>query len=205
MSLLNRDGNFGKYWGNTYDSSTPLTYNQMQENALYLYNALSSTGWTLNSICGMLGNMQTESSINPGRWQNDIVGNMSDGYGLVQWTPATNYTNWVSGDPSTMDNQISRIYYELDNNLQWIPTSTYPLSFNDFKNSNQSPEYLAYAFLANYERPADPNQPLRASQAREWYNYLQNIIPTIKIKKHHFKFYLFNKNKNIITKLRKCQ
>jgi hypothetical protein len=76
------------------------------------------------------GNMQSESAINPGRWQSDIV-MPSDptyaGYGLVQWTPYTKYTNWIVNqgfsDPSEMDANIFRILYEVANNLQWIATS----------------------------------------------------------------------------------
>lgn len=65
MGLEQRTGTYGTYWGNTYDSSNSLTMAQMQVNALYLYSALSNAGWTLNAICGMLGNMQSESAINP--------------------------------------------------------------------------------------------------------------------------------------------
>lgn len=65
MSLQQRTGNFGTYWGNTYDSSTALNMSQMQINATYIYSALTNYGWTLNAICGVLGNMQSESSINP--------------------------------------------------------------------------------------------------------------------------------------------
>lgn len=65
MGLEQRTGTYGTYWGNTYDSSTVLSMAQMQINATYIYSALTTYGWTLNSICGMLGNMQSESSINP--------------------------------------------------------------------------------------------------------------------------------------------
>ena len=80
------------------------------------------------SCWNVAGNMQSESAINPGRWQSDIV--MPDptyaGYGLVQWTPYTKYTNWIVNqgfsDPSEMDANIFRILYEVSNNLQWIAT-----------------------------------------------------------------------------------
>lgn len=74
--------------------------------------------------------MQSESAINPGRWQSDIVMPFDPtyaGYGLVQWTPYTKYTNWIVNqgfsDPSEMDANIFRILYEVANNLQWIATS----------------------------------------------------------------------------------
>lgn len=65
-----------------------------------------------------------------------------------------------------MDNNLSRILYEIQNNLQWIATSQYNYSFSDFTQSTDSPYNLALAFLANYERPADPNQPIRRNSSR---------------------------------------
>lgn len=74
--------------------------------------------------------MQSESAINPGRWQSDIVMPQDStyaGYGLVQWTPYTKYTNWIVNqgfsDPSEMDANIFRILYEVANDLQWIATT----------------------------------------------------------------------------------
>lgn len=189
MGLIQRTGTYGTYWGNTIDSSNALSQSQMEENALYIYNYLTNKGWTLNAICGLLGNTQTESTHNPGRWEGEDVGNLNGGFGIVQWTPATNYLNWVSGDPTTMDNNLSRIIYEINNNLQWIPTPSYNYSFTDFIHSNDTPYNLAMAFLANYERPADPNQPIRGTQAENWFTYLGGVIPSRK--KHNFKWVLY--------------
>ena len=65
MGLEQRTGTYGTYWGNTYNSSNTLTLEQEQINATYIWNALGSQGWTLNAVAGMLGNMQSESTINP--------------------------------------------------------------------------------------------------------------------------------------------
>jgi hypothetical protein len=67
--------------------------------------------------------METESSINPGRWQSDRVGGEAEGHGysLVQWTPYTKYTEWCFqngyDDPSEMDSALARINYEVLNNI----------------------------------------------------------------------------------------
>lgn len=199
--IIERTGTYGSYFGTTYNDSAALTQSEMEVNALYIYNSLISSGWSIESICGMLGNMQVESTLNPGRWENDSVEGdpTGHGYGLVQWTPYTNYTDWAisSGysDPSIMDANLARINYELENNLQWIPTLTYPLSFVAFKVSNASPDILAMAFLANYERPADPNQPIRGEYALAWYDYLKGY--SISLKPHRFKWVLYaNKLRN---------
>ena len=167
MGLEQRTGLYGTYWGNTYDSSNALTLEQMKINALYIWSYLYHEGWTLNAVAGILGNMQTESSINPGRWQSDRVGGnpSGHGYGLCQWTPYTKYTDWIlPSDPSLMDNNISRIIYEVNNNLQWGNDSLGnppPYSFYEFTQSTQSPYDLAINFLRYYEKPAEYNQPIR--------------------------------------------
>ena len=87
-----------------------------------------------------------------------------------------------------MDNNISRILYEVENNIQWIATSTYNYSFYEFTQSTDTPYNLALAFLANYERPADPNQPSRGTQAEHWYEFLGGITPTPTPTKKQHKF-----------------
>lgn len=195
--------------GGSYAVPTPISKNEyltdaeMQNNAIYIYWYLSNRGWTLNAIAGMLGNMQTESTINPGIWESLTV-NTSNGYGLVQWTPATKYLSWCEEnglEPSSMDSALKRIIYELENGLQYIATDSYPETFAEFAVSTKTPTYLAMAFLANYERPADPSQPIRGEQAEYWYTYLSGISFGTKTKRRRkFNFILFGNRKwrNII-------
>ena len=67
----------------------------MVNNAEIIKTYFSGKGWTINAISAIVGNMFAESGINPGRWENDDVGNLSGGFGLVQWTPATRIRNWI--------------------------------------------------------------------------------------------------------------
>lgn len=202
-----RTGTFGSYYGSYFNESEPLTTSEMEVNAKYIYSYFSNKGWSINSIAAILGNMTTESSLNPGRWQSDNVGNTSGGYSLVQWTPSTNYTNWVEGDPSEMDNALSRIIYELENNLQWISTDSYPLSFTEFTKSNSAIDYLTTAFLKNYERAGVENLSSRIEYANQWYSVISGEEPstpggsgsgssTTK-KKKGFNFILFNRRRKI--------
>lgn len=161
----------------------PLSQEQMENNATLLWQFFQTRGWSLNAVCGMLGNIQAESTINPGRWQEGIV-EPQQGYGLVQWTPSTNVTDWLTANDYPIDSgngQCERIVYEKDNNLQWIPTSSYPYSFTSFSTSTDSPYDLAMAFLANYERPAEPNQPARGMLAEIWFEYLtgKTFVPRL--------------------------
>lgn len=156
-------------------SNQYLSLEEMTINAEYIVSHLMSRGWSKNAVAGMLGNMQTESTINSGLWQNRDEGNLSLGFGLVQWTPATKYIDWANENGYAIDDidgQLERLEYEIQNKLQWIPTTNYPLSFASFKVSTETPEYLAQAFLKNYERPKNQNQPLRSTQARYWFDNL---------------------------------
>lgn len=153
-----------------------LTESEMETNARYIYTTLVARGWSPTAVCGMLGNMETESTINPGIWQNLDAGNVSLGFGLVQWTPSTKYTSWCDArglDPSHMDSALARIEWELENGEQFYPTDYFPVTFAEFKVSTETPSHLAKVFLRNYERPADPDQPARSSQAEKWYTLLK--------------------------------
>ena len=205
-----REGIYGYYSGSPYTKSESLTKDEMRLNATYIYKSLGIYGgWTMNAICSILGNMQAESTINPGRWQSDKVGSTSNGYGLVQWTPSTKYTGWCSSngfsDPSEMDANLSRIVYEVENGLQWIPTDSYPLTFEEFTKSHESIEYLAKAFLLCYERPADKSasvQNYRSQLAYAWHTYFETgslpdlpDTPTVTRKKRKYNFLILNANK----------
>ena len=133
--------------GNRY-----LSLSEMQNNADIIHYFFRAAGWTDNAIAAMLGNMQSESTINPGIWEGLVP--YDGGYGLVQWTPYTNYSNWAGdGWQDNGQKEMERIIYELNNGLQWYATTKYDMSFEDFTTSQDTPSYLAQVWLYNYERP----------------------------------------------------
>lgn len=157
----------------------------MENNANIIDGILSPAGWSYNAIAAIIGNMQAESGVNPARWENDNVGNLSGGFGLVQWTPATKLMEWLleeyeSTDYTNGDYQIARILYELENGLQYAPTTGFPESFAEWSISDKPPGYLAAAFMRNYERPLKQGlgaQIARARLAEKWYEFLTGIAP----------------------------
>lgn len=159
--------------GNRY-----LSIGEMQNNAAIHFAKLLEKGWTVEAISGMLGNEQKESSINPGIYQNlDATHAQPWGFGLVQWTPWTNWSEWASANGYAMDDgygQLEWIDTQTAPTGQWIPTSNYPETFAEFKASTKGPEYLAYCFMNNFERPSDRNQPERQANARYWYEWFNN-------------------------------
>ena len=164
--------------GNRY-----LSESEMKNNAEIVYSYMLSKGWTINAICGMLGNMQSESGINPGIWQSLIEGSGGGGgFGLVQWTPWTNFTNWAddNGYEWTDGNAQLKWIDEVTASFgQWIPTTSYNLSFDEFKKSTKTVEWLASAFLKNFERAGVEVEEQRQAQAVAWYEYLTGVTPEI--------------------------
>ena len=181
--------------GNRYLSS-----DEMKNNAILAFRYLSSKGWSLNAIAGVLGNMEIESTINPGIWQN-LTETASNGFGLVQWTPSTNFTEWAISKGYAIDDgnaQLRWIDEETVNNGQWIPTSDYDLSFDEFKKSSKDPSWCASAFLKNFERAGVEKEMDRRVNAIAWKIYIETSedlpgSPTTKPKKKKkFNFILFN-------------
>lgn len=174
-----------------------LTSAEMHQNAAYIWWFLSQRGWTANAVAGMLGNMEVESSINPGIWESLNEGNTAGGFGLVQWTPATKLINWAESNGyeyTEMDTQLLRICWEQENeNGQFSSAGTsYDMTFTEFKESTLSPYELGLIFLACYERPLDPNQPARGENAEYWYTYITGLVFTKKRKrKRGYNFVLF--------------
>lgn len=195
------------YGGYTRDSQEAI------ENGLECVTLLLSLGWTTNSASAVWANIGFEGAYNPWRWESDVVLPVGDwrindpnagiihGYGLPQFTIpskylyapsaqsdpdyAPNYSN-LSGQPHDGASQLRFI----DGHADYIPTATYPLSFAEFKLSTQSPEYLASAWLYNYERPLTPSATVevRKREARYWFDLWGGISPTERKK---FKYWLY--------------
>ena len=79
-----------------------LSSNEAKNNMDMIYSAFSSQGYTLEAVSAIIGNMNNESAMNPWRWQEDRVV-YSAGYGLIQFTPASDYIN-LTGVPNHAPN-----------------------------------------------------------------------------------------------------
>lgn len=159
-----------------YNPNDNITQEQMIHNAKIIATLLAMAGMSNTAIAAILGNMQAESGVNPGVWENHKP--FEGGYGLVQWTPYTKYSEWWgNGWEGNGDAEVKRIIFEMQNDLQWISTVEYPESFKEFWISNKDPRYLAQVFVKNYERPSDPDQDFRSDYAEWWYeNVTKGVI-----------------------------
>lgn len=173
--------NWLSYYGNGYDAQQ-WTQQQRAQNVDIIAGYFLDNGWTPNAVAAMLGNMQAESYINPGQWQHGYpVGSYSPtcGYGLVQWTPWYEKIGpWTDNDLTNYDLQLTRIQYEVDNNIQWEndrPGIHYDESFYDFTQSTASIDYLTRCFFWCYEYGTWSDN--RITWANYWYTYITDNPP----------------------------
>lgn len=167
-----------------------LDKEQKQGNATEIWNILARRGWTVNSVAAILGNMETESTLNPNVWEGFVVRpeNTQLGFGLTQWTPANKIRSWLRSNGYQVDSgagQIDRLIKEMEDGLggQYSinKNKLYPISRTDFIKSTSDASVLASAFMYNYERPSSESVRLtesdRRRQASEWYGYLTGTEP----------------------------
>lgn len=162
-----------------YAPDAYLTQEHRRDNARLVKAYFTALGWSVNAICALLGNMDVESTINPGLIQGrkTELDPAEDGYGLTQWTPASKLINWAERESYTWRNdgntQCKRIEYEWQNELQW--EQNIAMSFAEFATSAEDIAYLTRVFCRNYERPGDPNMPERVARAQKWYRLLYGL------------------------------
>lgn len=164
-----------------------LTETEMQHNAKIIYRNLVKRGWTLNAIAGLLGNFEAESTINPAIWQSLNEGNMSGGYGLAQWTPATKLSNFASDWQTNHNKQLDFLQYHLENPSEhWVKRGDYTgWTITMFVASTEDPYTLACVFAWNYEGSAvvlwgtdaekEALKQKRGNAATKWYNFLKTV------------------------------
>lgn len=177
------------HWGSEYYSDVMDRFGEAQvNNANIIFSYLYKNGFSRAPIMAMLGNMMTESYLNPGQWQHGYSpydGNEYNGMGLVGWTPYWRITDWLTSHGYDLNDAESYGYGMLDKLIEecfdpqevtWIATDSYPISFSEFAgDTSHSIEWLTNAFLYNYERPATTPQPDRAEQAKKWSEILPEV------------------------------
>lgn len=165
-----------------------LPWEQQIQNAVNVNNFFKEKGWALTPRMALLGNMTGESTINPGLIEVG-GGTTSDGpgRGLVQWTPGTallkvldvlygGHADWSDGNK-----QLAAMWAEYEEasglanrgiEKQWYATSAYPISYAEWAHdTSHNLDWLVYAFMANYLRPATLDHPERVTYANQWANH----------------------------------
>ena len=166
-----------------------LSTAQMETNAKYIRNYLQNQGWSLNAIAAVLGNWQSECTLNPNRPQKSTYPSTTGCvFGLPHWTPwGKKYGAWCQANgianmarddnpAGEIEPQIAYHEYECTRGYNggktWFNNRGYHYTWSQFKTSTDNPATLAAAYYWQYERSAANDPGSRPSQATAWYNYL---------------------------------
>lgn len=169
-----------------------LSLLEKKQNATYIYHYLIKSGWSENAVCGLLGNIYSETGMNPGVWQKWQDTNL--GYGLVQWSPCQDYLIFLRKRQEMMEKGVmeademaaknplfllnSQLEF-LDGNLTgkeemksenygWIRKEAYGrMTAEEFRISDHEIGELALAFEACYERSSHGREE-RTRNAYVW-------------------------------------
>ena len=186
--------------------NTPLTTEQKETNAQFVWSYLGARGWTLDAVSGLLGNMEAESTINPNRVETVAIDRWPNwgnyGFGSAQWTPW--YTRQKSDgtwyDPANYhgsDNPTYGYWAELNGYTVAADGSGTIGNFEpqlDYLNANlgtgagktwvsnyklavAGPEQAAKDFYVYYERSEVGTWGDRPERARRWYDFLSGSQP----------------------------
>lgn len=152
-----------------------------EKRAWRIYDILCNNGFTKQSACGILGNIQQETG---GTFDPDTVQIGGPAYGLVQWDgssyPLVGPATWdgkvyvqnlfnaagIKEPITSLDAQVRLLIWTFTNG-QWMGV-VQPTTVDGFK-ACTDPRQAAYAFERNYERPA-ATHPERQDYAVNWYN-----------------------------------
>lgn len=137
---------------------------------------------TKEAMAGVLGNMRRESYLNPGQQELGKSGNVQYGYGLIQWTPSTSLTSYVTG--SWYDGNVQCGLIEREGNLdaslggaRWIKTAEYSYTWQEFCQLTDVAE-ATKAYLFERERAGVSALEQRLAYANEEYEILGDTPPT---------------------------
>ncbi len=189
-------------WHNKQTGYYSRTSTEAYDNAIEVYNILSSWGWHRSSVCALLGNMEVESGYNPWRWQGDSVPvegnsayigtnpstNTNHAYGLMQFDPPYKYLhsnastlpqfgiNYSDRTGSTSDG-YAQLWWTHNMTVpmgQYIPTPSYTDTWDEFihNTNNRGIAYLATEWCRNWERGTWDNN--RVYGAQYWDQTLPN-------------------------------
>lgn len=177
-----------------------LSQSQMQANVDVLYPEMKRRGWSDNAIAAMLGNWESECTINPNRpqYKSSFPTGGKGGFGFAQWTPYSNKILWycrnvlvppVEGDKTDTNPasdyvlQLNYHDWECQNGLKgegkktWYSNHGYSYTWNDFLHSTDDVAELAEAYYWEYERSAAGSAGSRPANAEKWYTYITGLDP----------------------------
>lgn len=181
-----------------------ITDTETHDNCTEIYNVLSGLGWTLNAICGFIGNCAFESVYNPWSWESNqplastdtylIDNSLTHGYGLSGFTPSGKYLHYPQSmsspyyapcftdtvstlDPNNAIDGIAQLErVNVGDNAVYVARE--PVTFQQYINSTDIVARLTYVWMRNHENPASYSSLQdRINAAEYWYQVLSGGTP----------------------------
>lgn len=160
-----------------------FTTAQQENNVLEIYNYFRNYDMTLEALCGILGNMSKESTMNPGIKQGD---DPSLGWGLIQWSPHHWLVDWCEKlglDWYDGNAQLRRIVAEgektTDDGYSWWNTvEGYRYSWREYCQITDVDLALEAYFYIRI-RAGKPDMQTRYEWAHYWYEFLSGEEPPV--------------------------
>lgn len=186
------------------DQYGQLTEDQILGNAQMVDAFMRPRFWSVESIAAMCGNLAQESYINPGQWEGGQYENMSRGYGLGQWTPATKLRDFAEERGLTWrGNGNTQCIYIDAWEEQWHASTMEngtlqnpPITFDQFKQNatNLSVDRLCelwyfYWEEPTYEYPEYKSLPVRKAWAAKIYELIAGTNPPQPIPQSSFNLF----------------
>ncbi len=150
-----------------HDSGTTVPTDDLHKHAAAVYDYFSKKGFSDAAICGILGNFQHESGINPTQWQIGMPQtwsmNSSTGYGIAQFTPAGKikaYADKVGQAVSDIKTQLDYIWSQITTNGFYGGSKTLVQFAHE-----TDPKQAALDFLQGYEMHTQTTNALASREA----------------------------------------
>lgn len=163
---------------------------EQEQNAQEIANYLAGRGVNQNSIYAILGNMTTESFLNPGQFGYYSGTNLANNsFGLGQWDPGTKVSQYLQaqGIPVTQPNLENGLYqldFLLDTPAQWstyyvdmntgyssyynLTVPIYPTMHDFLFDTQASIQDKTCAWMVYWERPVPGSEQARIDHANHW-------------------------------------
>jgi hypothetical protein len=168
---------FGEYTGSTEttDSNAAVEGTEQEQRAAIVWNQLRADGLTEEQAAGVLGNLQAESGIEPGREQNTPSGVVTKymkidghtGYGIAQWT-------WITLQQSLHAAMVAAGKSD-DTDINVQAKFLWESATKEVRTEMQKQTNIRGAttiWLTKYEKPANQGEDVinaRTSMAERWF------------------------------------
>lgn len=161
----------GEYSGGTPGNKAPVEGTKQEKNAAIVWNNLVGKGLTAEQAAGFLGNMETESRIDP-----SLIEVGGTGHGLVQWSFGRwsgsypyGLSGWASKEGKSWQDinlQLDFLWYELNHGYRQV--------LSHLKKA-KTVATATDVILLEFEKPAEKYQTgkyrqQRIDQAKKWFN-----------------------------------